>query len=105
MATISEKFKACFRTCLPLPISTATLSVCNEAFSYRYSQQVHVCNYVIRHKPRLWNAMRSGMFIENTSMHYRQGSNANFGITVKPRQQKDRHTVCIAVARCYEYDL
>ncbi|MES9884531.1 MAG: hypothetical protein ABW185_27110 [Sedimenticola sp.] len=45
-------------------------------------------NHVMRHRPGLWNAIWSDMFIESTVMRYGHGPGGLIGITLKPNAVK-----------------
>ena len=45
-------------------------------------------HHVMRHKPGIWNAVWSDMFIESTFMRYGHGAGGIIGITLKPSALK-----------------
>ena len=46
--------------------------------------------HVMRHKPGVWNAIWSDMYIETTFMRYGYGPNGIVGITLQPSALKRR---------------
>jgi len=53
-------------------------------------------NHVMRHKPGIWNALWSDMFIESTFMRYGHSPGGIVGITLKPSSLK-RWALCLHI--------